>query len=131
MTGPGPGTRPESADRIVLRGLEAFGRHGALPEERSVGQRFLVDAVLWLDTRVAAAGDDLAATVDYALLAQRLTALVERESVRLIETLAARLAAVCLDAPPVDRVEITVHKPSAPIPVPFRDVAVTITRTRE
>jgi dihydroneopterin aldolase len=114
----------------VLRGVEAFGRHGVLPEERTTGQRFLVDAVLGLDTRAAAAGDDLAATVDYGVLAQRLAAVVEGEPVRLLETLAAHLAEVCLASPAVQQVEITVHKPSAPIPVPFDDVAVTITRSR-
>lgn len=117
-------------DRIVLRGLEAFGRHGVLPEERSAGQPFRIDAALSLDTRHAAATDDLASTVDYATLAQRLTAVVEGESVSLIETLAAKLAEVCLSVSLVERVEITVHKPAAPIPVPFDDVAVTITRRR-
>lgn len=130
MTG-SPATEPATPlDRIALVGLEAFGRHGVLPEERASGQRFLLDAVLFLDTRAAAAADDLAATVDYGTLAQRLTAVIEGEPVRLIETLAARLAEVCLGVPEVESVEITVHKPSAPIPVPFGDVAVTITRAR-
>lgn len=122
-----PGGEP---DRIVLRGVEAVGRHGVLPQERANGQLFRVDAVLSLDTRAAAAADDLAATVDYGTLAQRLAAVVEGEPVRLIETLAARLAEVCLSAPAVSQVEITVHKPAAPVPVPFDDVAVIITRAR-
>ncbi len=120
----------EPPDRIVLRGLAAYGRHGALVEERAGGQLFLLDAAIVLDTRPAAAADDLAATVDYGGLARRLAAVVEGEPVALIETLAARLAEVCLAAPLVEAVEITVHKPSAPIGVPFEDVAVTITRRR-
>jgi 7,8-dihydroneopterin aldolase/epimerase/oxygenase len=119
-------------DRFALRGLAAVGRHGVLPEERAGSQLFRIDAVLSLDTRAAAATDDLAATVDYGALAQRLTAVVEGEPVRLIETLAARLAEVCLAAAPqVEQVEVTVHKPAAPIPVPFDDIAVTITRRRQ
>jgi dihydroneopterin aldolase len=117
-------------DRIVLRGLRARGRHGCLPAERELGQEFIVDVVLGLDTRPAAAGDDLLRTVDYGALADRLVAIVEGEPLNLIETLADRLAAVCLQPPRVDEVEVTVHKPSAPVPHPFTDVAVTIHRSR-
>ena len=119
-----------TSDRISLVGLRTFGYHGVLPEERREGQLFIVDATLTVDTRFAAASDDLADTVDYAGLAQRLVAIVEGEPVNLIETLAERLAAVCLDPPQVGEVEVTVHKPSAPVPHPFSDVAVTIQRSR-
>jgi dihydroneopterin aldolase len=115
-------------DRITLRGVEATGRHGVLPEERTHGQRFVVDATLSIDTRAAAASDDLADTVDYAALARALVAAVEGEPVDLIETLAQRLADVCLADPRVTEVELTVRKPDAPIPVRFQDVAVTIVR---
>ena len=118
-------------DRISLLGLRAFGRHGVLDRERRDGQEFLVDAVLWLDTGPAAATGDLSLTVDYAALALRLAAVVSGEPVALIETLADRLAAACLAADQAVReVEITVHKPQAPLPVPFRDVAVSIRRSR-
>lgn len=121
-----------TADRISLIGLRAFGRHGVLDHERRDGQEFVVDAVLWLDTRPAAAADDLALTVDYGAVAVRLAAIVSGEPVALIETLAGRLAAACLSAgQAVREVEITVHKPQAPVPVPFRDVTVTIRRGRE
>lgn len=119
-----------SHDRLALRGLRARGFHGALPTEREQGQTFVVDAVLGLDTRPAAAGDDLARTVDYGSLAGRLVALVEGEPVRLIETLAQRLADTCLEHPGVREVEVTVHKPEAPMPLPFDDVTVTILRSR-
>ncbi len=120
-----------TADRVSLLGLRAFGRHGVFDHERRDGQEFVVDAVLWLDTRAAAAADDLSLTVDYGSVAARLAAIVSGEPVALIETLADRLAAACLAADPaVGEVEITVHKPHAPLPLPFTDVTVTIRRSR-
>jgi dihydroneopterin aldolase len=119
-----------STDRIELRGLRVFARHGVLDTERRAGQEFLIDAVLWLDTRPAAARDDLTKTVDYGALADRLVRLAEEPPVRLIETLAERLAADCLSEHLVAEVEITVHKPEAPIAHPFGDVAVVIRRAR-
>jgi dihydroneopterin aldolase len=120
---PGPAT-----DQIALRGLRMRGYHGVYDHERLDGQDFVVDAVLALDTRPAAATDDLSRTVDYGSLATRLAAIVAGEPVRLIETLAQRLAEACLAEPAVMEVEITVHKPQAPVPFPFDDVAVTISR---
>ncbi|WP_049568606.1 dihydroneopterin aldolase [Nonomuraea sp. SBT364] len=119
-----------SADRIALKGLRARGRHGVLAAERELGQEFVVDATLFLDTAPAAAGDDLAKTVDYGELAQDLVEVVEGEPVELIETLAQRLADVCLARKLVEAVEVSVHKPAAPIPLPFGDVVVTIERSR-
>jgi dihydroneopterin aldolase len=119
-----------SQDRISVRGLRVFGHHGVLESERAAGQEFVIDAVLWLDTRAAAAGDDLSATVDYAALADRLAALAASPPVRLIETLAERLAGCCLAEPGVTEAEITVHKPQAPLAHRFADVAVTIRRAR-
>ncbi len=117
-------------DRIRVTGLVAFGRHGVLAEERERGQRFVVDASLTLDTRAAAASGDLAETVDYGVLARRLADVVEGEPVDLLETLAARLVDVCLADPRVEQAEVTVHKPTAPMPVPVDDVSVTIVRRR-
>ena len=119
-----------TADVIALRGLRCFGRHGVFEHERRDGQDFVVDAVLRLDTRAAAASDELGDTVDYGALAGKLAAVVEGEPVNLLERLAQRLADACLDDPRVGEVEITVHKPSAPIPATFADVAVTIRRGR-
>ena len=120
-----------TTDRISLIGLRAFGRHGVLDHERRDGQEFVVDAVLWVDTRPAAATDDLSLTVDYAGVADRLAAVVSGEPVALIETLADRLAAACLSVHPAVRdVEITVHKPHAPLVQSFEDVTVTIRRSR-
>jgi dihydroneopterin aldolase len=115
-------------DRITLSGLRVRGFHGVLPEEKRDGQDFLVDAVLHLDTRAAAASDALADTVDYGALAGALAKVVSEERYDLLETLAGRLAAVCLAHPLVFEVELTVHKPSAPISFAFDDVSVTVVR---
>lgn len=117
-------------DRIELRGLTARGYHGVFDFERREGQDFVVDAVLYLDTAPAAASDDVGDTVHYGLLADKLVAVVTGEPVNLIEKLAERLAGVCLAEPLVEGVELTVHKPSAPIEHEFADVAVTVTRGR-
>jgi dihydroneopterin aldolase len=118
-------------DRISLLGLRAFGRHGVLDHERRDGQEFVVDAVLWVDTRQAAATDDLSLTIDYGTVAGQLAAVVSGEPVALIETLADRLAATCLSGnEAVREVEITVHKPHAPLVQSMRDVTVTIRRSR-
>jgi dihydroneopterin aldolase len=116
------------SDLISLTGLRVRGHHGVLDQERRDGQEFVVDAVLTVDTRAAAASDDLAATVDYGDLASRLAAVVAGEPVNLLETLAARLAEVCCADARVISARITVHKPSAPIPLDFDDVAVTVVR---
>ncbi|MFE9020628.1 dihydroneopterin aldolase [Streptomyces sp. NPDC007808] len=117
-------------DRVALRGLKARGHHGVFPKEREEGQTFVVDLVLGLDTRPAAADDDLAKTVHYGIVAEEVVAVVQGEPVDLIETLAARIAQACLKHEGVQEVEVTVHKPNAPITVPFDDVTVTITRSR-
>jgi dihydroneopterin aldolase len=119
-----------TSDRIALRGLTCRGRHGVFAHERRDGQPFVIDAVLTVDTTAAAASDDLGDTVDYGTLAGRLAAIVEGEPVNLLERLAQRLADACLDDPRVESVELTVHKPEAPIEASFGDVAVTITRSR-
>ena len=117
-------------DRIAVRGLRAHAHHGVYRHERERGQIFKVDAVLEVDTRPAAAGDDLELTVNYAEVAQQLHHVLSSEPVDLLETLAQRLADVCLAHPLVDAVEITVHKPEADLGVPFDDVTVTIWRER-
>ena len=116
------------ADVIALTGLRVRGLHGVLPAERATGQDFVVDCELMVDTRAAAASDDLADTVDYGQVAAALAEVVAGEPVDLVETLAERLAQVCLGFALVQSVRLTVHKPSAPIPLSFSDVSVTIVR---
>jgi dihydroneopterin aldolase len=119
------------SDRISLRGLRGHGFHGVLPEERERGQEFVVDVDLDIDTAAAARSDDLADTVDYGDLAERLAVVITGEPVNLLETLAARLAAVCLHDPRVSAATVVVHKPHAPVAVPFDDITVTVRRERQ
>jgi dihydroneopterin aldolase len=118
------------SDQIVLRGLRAIGHHGVYAEERASGQPFVVDVVLEVDTSAAATSDDVADTVHYGELAARVVAVIEGEPVNLIEVLAQRIADVCLADDRVEAVEVTVHKPEAPVGVQFDDVAVSILRRR-
>ena len=117
-------------DRIALTGLVVRGLHGVFEHERRQGQDFVVDVVLHLDTRPAAAADDLTRTVHYGDLAVGLADVVRGEPVDLIETLAGRLAQRALTDPIVAAADVTVHKPSAPIPETFADVAVRVRRLR-
>jgi 7,8-dihydroneopterin aldolase/epimerase/oxygenase len=117
-------------DRISITGLRVRGRHGVFEHERAEGQDFVVDAVLWLDVAPAAAADDLSLTADYGVIAGRLAGIVAGEPVALIETLADRLAAACLADEAVQEAEVTVHKPAAPVPQEFADIAVTVRRSR-
>jgi dihydroneopterin aldolase len=116
------------SDRIEIIGLRVRGHHGVLATERELGQDFLVDALLDCDISRAAATDDLAMTVNYATLAEELAQIIAGDPVDLIETLAERLASVCLAHPTVTAVELTVHKPEAPVGLPFTDVRVRIHR---
>ena len=113
-----------------LTGLRVRGRHGVFDFERRDGQDFVVDVALELDTAPAAASDELTDTVHYGELAKALAAVVAGEPVDLLETLAARLVAVCLSDARVMAATVTVHKPQAPIPLTFGDVAVKIRRER-
>lgn len=119
-----------SSDSITLTGLRVHANHGVFGFERENGQEFIIDVVAWLDTAAAARGDDLAATVHYGELALKVAAAVERDPVDLIETLAERIAVVVLSFEAVTKTRVSVHKPNAPIEVPFDDVIVTIERTR-
>ncbi|WP_222594364.1 2-amino-4-hydroxy-6-hydroxymethyldihydropteridine diphosphokinase [Actinotalea fermentans] len=118
------------ADLIRLTGVSATGYHGVLPAERRDGQTFVADVVLHVDTREAAAGDRLDATVDYASVAVRVTEILAGAPADLIETVAERIAAALLADPRVSAVDVVLHKPQAPIPVPFTDVTVEIHRDR-
>ncbi len=119
-----------ATDRLAVRGLTVRGHHGVFDFERRDGQDFVVDLVLGLDTAPAAASDDLADTVDYGSLVDRVATAVAEDPVDLIETLAQRIADLCLTDARVAEVEVTVHKPNAPIQATFSDVALTITRSR-
>jgi 7,8-dihydroneopterin aldolase/epimerase/oxygenase len=118
------------ADRIELRGLTVRGNHGVFDHERRDGQDFIVDITVWIDLAEAAASDDLADTYDYGTLAQRAAAIVGGPARNLIETVAAEIADDVMNDRRVHAVEVVVHKPSAPIPLTFTDVAVVARRSR-
>ncbi len=117
-------------DRITLTGLRVQGRHGVFEHERRDGQDFLVDITVWLDLDRAAATDDLADTLDYGDLAKRAAAIVGGPPCDLIESVAARVADEVMTDDRAHAVEVTIHKPSAPIPLAFADVSVTARRSR-
>lgn len=115
-------------DELAVLGIECFGHHGVFDFEKREGQVFVIDLVLGIDTRPAAASDDLWDTADYGSLVAAVKNAVEHDPVDLIETLAQRIADVCLLGDRVEWARVTVHKPDAPIQATFRDVALTITR---
>ncbi|MGH3979378.1 MAG: dihydroneopterin aldolase [Pseudonocardiaceae bacterium] len=116
---------------ITLTGLRVFGRHGVLDAERREGQEFVVDITVWIDLERAATTDALADTLDYGALAARTAEIVGGDPCDLIETVAGRIVEDVLRDERVHTAEVTVHKPSAPIPRHFADVAVTVQRCRE
>jgi dihydroneopterin aldolase len=118
-------------DRLAVTGIECYGHHGVFEFEKREGQIFVIDLALGVDTSAAARSDDLRDTVDYGSLVTKVLAAVEKDPVDLIETLAQRIADVCLLVDRVEWAQVTVHKPDAPIEATFSDVALTITRKRE
>ncbi|HEY4454658.1 MAG TPA: dihydroneopterin aldolase [Pseudonocardiaceae bacterium] len=117
-------------DRITLTGLRVRGHHGVFDYERRDGQDFLLDATLWLDLTKAVNTDDLTHTVHYGELAEKAAAIIAGPPVDLIETVAGRIADMIMTDERVRATEVTIHKPSAPIPLTFADVSVTIRRSR-
>jgi dihydroneopterin aldolase len=118
-------------DKITLSGLRVRGHHGVFDHERRDGQDFLLDAILWLDLTEAATTDDLTHTVHYGELAENAAAIIAGPPVDLIETVAGRVADMIMADARVQAAEVTIHKPSAPIPLTFTDVSVTIRRSRQ
>ncbi|WP_081681079.1 2-amino-4-hydroxy-6-hydroxymethyldihydropteridine diphosphokinase [Cellulomonas sp. URHD0024] len=117
-------------DQIRLTGITTTGYHGVFEFERREGQTFVADVVVHMDTRRAAARDDLAHTLNYGVLAEQVSAVLSGDPVDLIETVAERIAATVLSHAIVQAVDVSVHKPQAPIEVPFGDVVVRIRRDR-
>jgi dihydroneopterin aldolase len=118
------------ADRIRISGIEVLATHGVLDTEKQTPQKFLIDVELTLDLREAGATDRLGETVDYGELSQRTHDFVASKSFDLIERIAHGVAGLAMEYPRVEAVEVTVHKPDAPIEVPFADVSVTVSRER-
>ncbi len=118
------------ADSISIRGLRVFAHHGVFDEEAQSGQEFVIDITAVMALQPAGQSDDLADTLDYGALAVDVAERVQSERWQLLERVAERVAELVLEDDRVQFVEVTVHKPSAPIPLEFRDVAVTVQRTR-
>ncbi|MGO4445361.1 dihydroneopterin aldolase [Mycobacterium sp. 2YAF39] len=118
------------ADRIELKGLTVRGNHGVFTHERRDGQDFIIDITVWADFDIAAKTDDLADTLDYGALAQRAADIVGGPPRNLIETVAAEIAEDVMSDERAHAVEVVVHKPAAPIPLTFTDVAVVARRSR-
>jgi dihydroneopterin aldolase / 2-amino-4-hydroxy-6-hydroxymethyldihydropteridine diphosphokinase len=119
-----------TGDVVSLRGLRARGRHGVLEAERQLGQVFTADVDLQVDTRTASVTDELSDAVDYSVVAADVVAVLAGEPVRLVEVLAGRVAGACLAHAGVRAVAVAVHKPQAPVQVPFDDVVITVVRRR-
>lgn len=117
-------------DRIDLRGIEVYAKHGVLEHEQERAQVFKVDATVYLDLGVPGKSDDLSDTLDYSALALEVREVVGSESHKLIETVAARVADAIMRHPHVTRSIVTIHKPDAPIDLVFEDVSVTIERSK-
>ena len=117
-------------DRIRLSGVRGRGFHGVFEHERREGQEFVVDVELVVDLAPAGASDDLADTVNYGAIGAAALARIVGEPHDLIERLAELVAQDALEHAAVDEVTVTVHKPQAPVGVPFGDVTVTLTRRR-
>ena len=123
--------RGQPVDRVTVTGISAFGYHGVLAEEKRDGQPFSADVVMHVPVHRAGATDDLAAAVDYSVVAAAVHTVLAGPSLDLVESVAERIAAVVLSDDRVLAVDVTVHKPDAPVGVPFADVTVQVHRTRD
>ena len=113
-------------DRIVIENVEVYARHGVFPEETRLGQRFYVNAVLYLDTRRAGISDELEHSTNYGEACCLISDFLQEHTYKLLEAAAEHLAEkLLLTFPLVERLELEIRKPSAPIPVPFSSLCVT------
>jgi dihydroneopterin aldolase len=117
-------------DRIDIKGIEVYAKHGVLDHEQERAQVFKVDVTVYTDLSVPGDTDDLADTLDYSTLALEVREVVGAVSHKLIEKVAADVAAAVMEHPRVARAVVTIHKPDAPIDLVFEDVSVTVDRSR-
>lgn len=116
-------------DTIRIRHLEVFGNHGVFPEETRLGQKFLVNAVLYTQTREAGLADDLKKSIHYGEICHEITRFLRENTYQLIESAAEHLAEhLLLHTPRLERIELEIIKPWAPIGLPLESVSVKITR---
>ena len=118
----------KNMDRIEIKGLKVYAYHGVLEEEKIKGQDFYVDAKLFLDVKTPGRSDMLDDTVNYASVCSMIDKFLKENRYDLIEMAARQTALYVLkNMPKIRKIELTIHKPSAPIGLPFEDVAVTVT----
>ena len=120
------------SDEVLLEGMRFYGYHGVNPEEKVLGQRFIVDVALSVDLRQAGQSDDIADTVSYSAVFKLVKSIVEGEPYNLLEAVAESLATgILADFPPVTRVTVTLRKPEAPVKGSMLEaVGVRLTRSR-
>lgn len=119
-------------DRIIIENLKVHAHHGVFPEENALGQLFVISAVLHVDLRAAGASDALEDSIDYGAACHLIDAHTRSHTYKLLERLAQGLSDALFDAfPAIERVELTVKKPWAPIGLPLDYAAVAIDRLRE
>lgn len=117
-------------DKIIINNLDVFAYHGVYPEENEKGQHFFVSASLYTDTREAGLKDNLSLSTNYGEVCQLIHSFVESNVFQLIETIAEHLAEIILrEFPLVEKVELQIFKPEAPIGLPFENVSVNIIRS--
>ena len=119
-------------ERIRIAGLELFARHGVNPEEREHGQVFLLDMLLEADLTRACGSDRLEDTVNYARVIKAAAAAFTGQPCNLIERAAEITAQAVLEGfPQVEAITLRVHKPDAPVKIPFEDISIEICRRRD
>lgn len=116
-------------DKIHIKNLEVFARHGVFPEENALGQKFVVSAVLYTSTREAGGADDLAKSIHYGEVSRFITEFMEQNTFQLLETAAERLAEeLLLNTERLEKIRLEIKKPWAPVGLPLETVSVEIER---
>lgn len=116
-------------DKIKIQNLEVYANHGVFPEENKLGQKFVVTMILYLNTRMAGKTDTLSYSVHYGEVSHFATDFLQNHTYKLIEAAAENLAeAILLKYDQIEKIQVTLHKPWAPIGLPLEDIAVEIER---
>ena len=116
-------------DKIEIRDLEIFANHGVFPEETALGQKFVVSAVMYTETRPAGLADDLSASINYGEVSHMITDFLQKNTYKLLEAAVENLAELLLlSLPLLKKITLRIEKPWAPVGLPLKTVAVEITR---
>lgn len=119
-----------SLDKINIEGLEVFAKHGVFKEEQFLGQKFVVNATLYTNTRKAGLSDDLTASIDYGMISKKIVEFMQENTFELIETVAEKLAQkLLLETERLEGITLEIQKPWAPVLLPLKNVSVKITRS--